>query len=115
LSGLRGPGGTAIDLELNGAANGVIFDAVSDEKIFAMTEFMLVPISEWLAWGMSVLIVVLLLSFLVTSADLAVLIVNTINAAGEEGPKSRPHILFLGIALALVVAGLLISGGTTAI
>lgn len=108
-------GGTAIDLELNGGAGGVIFDAGNGDKIFAMTEFMLSPISEWLAWGMALLIVVLLLTFLVTSADSAVLIVNTINAAGDEGPKARPHILFWGAALALVVGGLLIAGGTKSI
>ncbi|WP_082714952.1 BCCT family transporter [Falsirhodobacter sp. alg1] len=108
-------GGTAIELELNGGAAGAIFDAANGDKIFAMTDFMLTPIGPWLAWGMSVLIVVLLLTFLVTSADSAVLIVNTINAAGDEGPKARPHILFWGFALALVVAGLLISGGTKAI
>jgi len=108
-------GGTAIDLELNGEANGIIFDAANGDKIFAMTEFMLSPISQVLAWGMAVLIVVLLMTFLVTSADSAVLIVNTINAAGDEGPKARPHIMFWGAALALVVGGLLISGGTGAI
>lgn len=108
-------GGTAIDLELNGGANGVIFDASNGDKIFAMTEFMLISIGEWLAWLMALLIVVLLMTFLVTSADSAVLIVNTINAAGDEGPKARPHILFWGAALGLVVAGLLISGGTSAI
>jgi len=108
-------GGTAIDLELNGGANGVIFDASNGDKIFAMTEFMLAPIATALAWGMAMLIVVLLMTFLVTSADSAVLIVNTINAAGDEGPKARPHILFWGAALGLVVAGLLISGGTSAI
>ncbi|MEH6830354.1 BCCT family transporter [Sulfitobacter sp.] len=108
-------GGTAIDLELNGGAGGVIYDAANGDKIFAMTEFMLSPISQVLSYGMALLIVVLLLTFLVTSADSAVLIVNTINAAGDEGPKSRPHILFWGVALALVVAGLLISGGTSAI
>jgi len=108
-------GGTAIDLELNGGANGVILDAGNGDKIFAMTEFMLAPIAEALAWGMALLIVVLLMTFLVTSADSAVLIVNTINAAGDEGPKARPHILFWGAALALVVGGLLISGGTGAI
>ncbi|MEM6888267.1 MAG: BCCT family transporter [Pseudomonadota bacterium] len=108
-------GGTAIDLELNGEANGVIFDAANGDKIFAMTEFMLSPIAEVLAWGMAVVIVTLLMTFLVTSADSAVLIVNTINAAGDEGPKARPHILFWGAALGLVVAGLLISGGTSAI
>ncbi len=108
-------GGTAIDLELNGGADGIIFGAANGDKIFAMTEFMLSPISQALAWGMAVLIVVLLMTFLVTSADSAVLIVNTINAAGDEGPKARPHILFWGVALALVVGGLLLSGGTGAI
>lgn len=108
-------GGTAIDLELNGGANGVILDAANADKIFAMTEFMLAPIAEFLAWGMAVIIVILLMTFLVTSADSAVLIVNTINAAGDEGPKARPHIIFWGAALAFVVGGLLISGGTGAI
>jgi glycine betaine transporter len=108
-------GGTAIDLELNGGANGVIFDAPNSYKIFAVTEFMLAPIAEILSWAMAVMIVVLLMTFLVTSADSAVLIVNTINAAGDEGPKARPHILFWGVALGLVVAGLLVSGGTGAI
>lgn len=108
-------GGTAIDLELNGGANGVVLDAANGDKIFAMTAYMLAPIAEALAWGMALLIVVLLMTFLVTSADSAVLIVNTINAAGDEGPKARPHILFWGAALALVVGGLLISGGTGAI
>jgi choline/carnitine/betaine transport len=108
-------GGTAVDLELNGDANGVILDAANGDKIFAMTEFMLSPIADGLAWAMALLIVILLMTFLVTSADSAVLIVNTINAAGDEGPKARPHILFWGGALALVVGGLLISGGTGAI
>jgi choline/carnitine/betaine transport len=108
-------GGTAVDLELNGDANGVILDAANGDKIFAMTTFMLEPISQLLSWGMAVMIVVLLMTFLVTSADSAVLIVNTINAAGDEGPKARPHILFWGGALALVVGGLLISVGTSAI
>ncbi len=108
-------GGTAVDLELNGTAGGLILDAANGDKIFAMTEFMLSPISQALSWAMAVMIVVLLMTFLVTSADSAVLIVNTINAAGDEGPKARPHILFWGAALGLVVAGLLISGGTGAI
>ncbi len=90
-------GGTAVDLELNGAANSVILGAANGGKILAMTEFMLAPIAQILTWGM------------------AVLIVNTINAAGDEGPKARPHIMFWGAALALVVGGLLISGGTGAI
>ncbi len=108
-------GGTAIDLELTGGAGGVINSAADGDKIFAMTNFMLAPISEMISWIMAVLIVILLLTYLVTSADSAVLIVNTINAAGDEGPKARPHIIFWGVALGAVVAALLIVGGLSAI
>jgi choline/carnitine/betaine transport len=105
-------GGTAIDLELNGTADGVITGAGQADQLFAMLSVIL---SETLTWVMSVIVVVLLLTYLVTSADSAVLIINTINAAGDEGPKARPHILFWGAALALVVGALLIVGGLDAI
>jgi choline-glycine betaine transporter len=105
-------GGTAIDLELTGVADGAIQGAGQADQLFAMLNVML---SEGLAFVMSVLIVILLLTYLVTSADSAVLIINTINAAGDEGPKARPHILFWGAALALVVGGLIIAGGLGAI
>ncbi|MEM8650487.1 MAG: BCCT family transporter [Pseudomonadota bacterium] len=116
-------GGTAIDLTLGELAagniasvkDGVIFQAPDGDKIFAMTTFMLTPISEFLAWGMAVMIVILLMTYLVTTADSAVLIVNTINAAGDEGPKARPHIIFWGVALGAVVAALLLVGGLKAI
>jgi len=105
-------GGTAIDLELNGNANGAIVGAGQSDQLFAMLAVMLEPT---LAWIMSVIVVVLLLTYLVTSADSAVLIINTINAAGDEGPKARPHIIFWGLVLALVVGGLIIAGGLGAI
>lgn len=105
-------GGTAIDLELSGVANGAIFEASDGDKIFAATQLLL---GDILGWGMAVIIVILLLTYLVTSADSAVLIVNTINAGGDEGPKARPHIIFWGVALGLVVAALLIVGGLGAI
>jgi len=101
-------GGTAIDLTLNGDAANAIFSVPDGDKIFAMVSYML---GEKLGWVMSVLIVVLLLTYLITTADSAVLIVNTINAAGDEGPKARPHIYFWGIALGSVVSGLLVAGG----
>ncbi|MEM8539259.1 MAG: BCCT family transporter, partial [Pseudomonadota bacterium] len=105
-------GGTAIDLELTGVADGAITGAGQSDQLFAM---LAVILSENMAWIMSLIVVVLLLTYLVTSADSAVLIINTINAAGDEGPKARPHILFWGAALALVVGGLIIAGGLGAI
>jgi choline-glycine betaine transporter len=105
-------GGTAIDLELTGVADGAIAGAGQADQLFAM---LAVILSEGLAYLMSILVVILLLTYLVTSADSAVLIINTINAAGDEGPKARPHILFWGAALAFVVGGLIIAGGLGAI
>ena len=105
-------GGTAIDLELSGVADGAIANAGQADQLFAMLGVIL---NEHLAYAMSLVIVVLLLTYLVTSADSAVLIINTINAAGDEGPKARPHILFWGAALSLVVGGLIIAGGLSAI
>jgi len=105
-------GGTAIDLELEGVANGAIAGAGQSDQLFATLAVML---SESMALVMSVIVVILLLTYLVTSADSAVLIINTINAAGDEGPKARPHIVFWGVALALVVGGLIVAGGLGAI
>lgn len=105
-------GATAIELEQSGVANGLIFGTPDGDKIFAMTGILL---GDVLGWAMAVLIVVLLMTYLVTSADSAVLIVNTINAAGDEGPKARPHIIFWGAALGAVVAALLLVGGLAAI
>lgn len=116
-------GGTAIDLTMEQISSGAIqtakdseiFAAPDGDKIFAMTHYMLSPISTTISWLMALLIVVLLMTYLVTTADSAVLIVNTINAAGDEGPKARPHIYFWGIALGAVVAALLLVGGLKAI
>ncbi len=105
-------GGTAIDLTLNGAAGDAISGAGQQNQLFAMLDFML---EDGLAWIMAIIVVVLLLTYLVTTADSAILIVNTINAAGAEKPSGRPHIIFWGVALSLVVGGLLIAGGVGAI
>lgn len=105
-------GGTAIDLELSGrAANSIIGTGISDQLFATLA----VILSGPLTWVFSVIVVVLLLTYLVTTADSAVLIINTINAAGDEGPKARPHILFWGAALSLVVGALLMIGGLSAI
>lgn len=105
-------GGTAIDLELSGAAQGAIANTALSDQLYATIAVMLEPA---MAWVFSIIVVVLLLTYQITSADSAVLVINTINAAGDEGPKARPHILFWGTALAVVTGGLLILGGLDAI
>ncbi|MEL7699753.1 MULTISPECIES: BCCT family transporter [Citromicrobium] len=105
-------GGTAIELELSGAADGSILDASISDQLYATLSVML---SAPFATLVSILVVVLLMTYLVTSADSAILIVNTINAAGEDDNTRRRHVLFWGVAIGLVVASMLILGGIDAL
>ena len=105
-------GGTAIDLELNGVADGRIFAQSLTAQLYEVINIML---STGMATVMSVLIVILLLTYLVTSADSAVLVVNTINAGGESGSAGKPHIIIWGLILTAVIAALLLAGGLGAI
>ncbi|WP_120500321.1 BCCT family transporter [Roseovarius sp. EL26] len=104
-------GGTAINLELTGEAGGAILNAPATQQLF---ETMGVLLSPNLAWCMWVIIFVLLLTYLVTTVDSAILIVNTINAAGDASPKRPIHIISWGIALGLVMASLLLLTQTDA-
>ena len=105
-------GGTAIHLELTGQTGRQILDAGISSQLFETINVMLSPA---LATGMSVIIVILLLTFLVTSADSAVLIINTIAAAGDASQKGSAHIILWGSALTLVIGVLLVAGGLSAI
>ena len=105
-------GGTAIDLELSGAAQGSILEAGISDQLFATLAVLLDPA---IASVVSGLVVLLLMTYLITSADSAILIVNTINGAGESEGERRHHILFWGAALAFVVGSMLILGGIDAI
>ena len=105
-------GGTAIDLELSGVAEGSIYGTSLTAQLYEVINIMLSPA---MASVMSILIVVLLLTYLVTSADSAVLVVNTINAGGEYGSAGRMHIIIWGLILTAVIAALLLAGGLGAI
>ena len=105
-------GGTAIDLELSGRAGRSILDSGISSQLFATVNVLLSPMMATL---MSVIIVILLLTFLVTSADSAVLIINTIAAAGDASQKANIHIIVWGCALTLVIGVLLTVGGLGAI
>ena len=105
-------GGTAIDLELNGTANGAIYAENLTAQLYSVINIML---SADLAKIMSGLIVILLLTYLVTSADSAVLVVNTINAGGEPGAAGKWHIIIWGLILTAVIGALLKVGGLEAI
>ncbi|WIY24365.1 BCCT family transporter [Parasedimentitalea psychrophila] len=99
-------GGTAIDLELTGDANGVIIGASNTAKLF-------VTLGEMLSGGfltaITVMCVVLILTFLVTSADSGILVMNTIMSGGEQETGIKHRIVW-GVILTLVIGTLLIAG-----
>ena len=68
-----------------------------------------------MATVMSALIVVLLLTYLVTSADSAVLVINTISAGGAIDSGGKMHIIIWGLILTAIVTALLLAGGLNAI
>jgi choline/carnitine/betaine transport len=102
-------GTAAIDLELNGGAAGAIINAGSEFQLFATIKLL---VSEGIATVIiAAVIVPLLLTFLVTSGDSAILVVNTISSAGSTDQKGISHIAIWGGILGLIIAILLLAGG----
>lgn len=105
-------GGTAISLELDGTAGGSIINADISAQLFQTVNLLLSPGG---AVALSVVIVILLLTYLVTSADSAILIINTIASGGDAAEKHPKHIIIWGLILGAVVGVLLKSGGLAAL
>ncbi|MBY5977791.1 BCCT family transporter [Phaeobacter italicus] len=103
-------GGTAIDLELNGDAAGALIGASNTAKLFATLEQM---ISGGFLAGITIMCVVLILTFLVTSADSGILVMNTIMSGGEQETGIKHRIIW-GLILTAVIGALIIAGNSGA-
>ena len=103
-------GATAIDLEVSGVANGAIIGASATAKLFATLGQMM---SGGLLSGITVMCVVLILTFLVTSADSGILVMNTIMSGGAQETGIKHRIIW-GVILTLVIGALIIAGNTGA-
>lgn len=105
-------GTTAIDLELSGVAAGEIINAGSESQLFVTLKLL---VSENFATFLIALVIVpLLLTFLVTSGDSAILVVNTVTSGGCTDQKGISHIAIWGTILGLIIAILLLAGGMNA-
>ena len=100
-------GGTAIDLEISGVAQGAITGASQSAKLFVTLENM---ISGGFLQAITIMCVVLILTFLVTSADSGILVMNTIMSGGAEETGVKHRIIW-GVLLTLVIGTLLLAGG----
>ena len=101
-------GGTAIDLELSGAAEGAIIGASNTNKLFVTLGQM---ISGGFLSAITVMCVVLIMTFLVTSADSGILVMNTIMSGGEQETGIKHRIIW-GIIMTLVIGSLIIAGNS---
>ena len=105
-------GGTALDLELSGVAQGAIINADLSAQLFATVDVLFQ--SAWV-FPVACLCVVLLLTYIITSADSAVLVVNTIVSGGVEQEHASPHIVLWSLLLGLIIITLLLAGGLDAL
>ncbi len=100
-------GGTAIDLELNGTAEGAIIGASNTAKLFVTLQEM---ITGGLLSGITVMCVVLIMTFLVTSADSGILVMNTIMSGGDQNIGNK-HKIIWGLILTAVIGALILAAG----
>ena len=103
-------GGSAINLELTGVADGSIIAASNTAKLFVTLGQML---SGAFLSALTVMCVVLILTFLVTSADSGILVMNTIMSGGDQHTGIKHRIVW-GVILTLVIGTLLVAGKTSA-
>lgn len=99
-------GATAIDLEMSNIAKGAILDASNTNKLFVTLSYML---DDGLYMALATMCGVLIITFLVTSADSGILVMNTIMAGGSVDTGIKHRIIW-GIILTLLIAALVLAG-----
>ncbi|MEM6465832.1 MAG: BCCT family transporter, partial [Pseudomonadota bacterium] len=103
-------GGTAVNLEVQGLADPSIADASTTAKLFVALENIL---PEGLLSALVIMCVVLILTFLVTSADSGILVMNTIMSGGSQETGVKHRIIW-GLILTAVIGSLIIAGNSGA-
>ncbi len=100
-------GGTAIDLELTGGAGGAITGASQTNQLFATLGQML---DGGFLSALTIMCVILIMTFLVTSADSGILVMNTIMSGGAQETGIKHRIVW-GLILTAVIGTLLAAAG----
>ena len=106
-------GNTAIYLELYG--NGGVLEAVNLDRTTALFKTIeLMGYGNVITSTMAIICVILLVTYFVTSADSATLVICTLVSMGNVNPERRFQI-FWGLAIGAVAAALLFAGGLEAL
>lgn len=103
-------GGSAIHLELTGASAGIVDATFKDVTLAIFALF------DHYAFGnvMSILSMIIVSIFFVTSADSATYVVGMMSSGGSENPKNGLKI-FWGLLCSTIAAMLLLTGGLKAV
>ncbi|MEM7236824.1 MAG: BCCT family transporter [Pseudomonadota bacterium] len=104
-------GGTGVEKELSGVADGAIAGATTTNMLFANLGVILSDSA--LLFPLTVMCVVLIITFLVTSADSGILVMNTIMSGGSLHAGIKHRIIW-GLLMTLVIGALVIAGNTGA-
>ncbi len=100
-------GGTSMSLELQHIASGNIIEAEATAKLF---ETLTVMFNGWFFQLLLAVSVMLILTFLITSVDSGILVMNTIMAGGKVDHAIQHRIIW-GTILTALIAVLLLAGG----
>lgn len=105
-------GGNAIVLELNGSANGELISAGVGQKIFSMVQYLFDP---WVARIVSVVLVLLLITYLTTSIDSAVIVTTTVLRQEHVSRTNPLAVLAWSVVLTAVMILLIVLDGFSSI
>ncbi len=106
-------GNNAIYIELFGS--GGVTTAVNEDLTMALFKTIeLMSLGQWMTVLMAGICTLMLVTYFVTSADSATLVICTLVCMGDEHPPARYRV-FWGIAIGAVAAGLLLAGGLKAL
>lgn len=106
-------GNSAIFIELFGG--GGVTAAVNEDVTMALFKTIeLLSLGQWLTILMSGICTLMLVTYFVTSADSATLVICTLICMGDKHPAARYRV-FWGLAIGAVAAVLLLAGGLKAL
>ncbi|WP_206064569.1 BCCT family transporter [Neptunomonas sp. XY-337] len=106
-------GNSAIFMELH--SQGGVVEAVNNDITMALFKTIeLMVANEWLTMVLAAICTVMLVTYFVTSADSATLVICTLISVGNEHPPARLRV-FWGLAIGAVAAVLLYAGGLKAL
>ena len=106
-------GNSAIFIELFGG--GGVTAAVNEDVTMALFKTIeLMSLGQWLTILMSGICTLMLVTYFVTSADSATLVICTLICMGDKHPAARYRV-FWGLAIGAVAAVLLLAGGLKAL